>query len=273
MQTDLLDQITEINPLPEDLPAPPIEALPALDAPDPREVARPAAKAHPRFPKRVALALPVAAVVVILALLGQGGGSQFDVAAAVYNATLAGNGVHYMYLEGHGSGVTTSYQRWSTTHPRSERALIDTDGHVTELASGGGFESAWSTEHARTIFHGRGSAPVSKWDPVRIIQQAYSAGRLRVLGKTAVGTHAAYRAIVTSPHGETGTSVIVDAHSFMPIELIYHRPGGGPPTLVIHVRSYEELPPTSANLALLRIAPHPGARYVTVVPQHSRSRR
>ncbi len=84
-----------------------------------------------------------------------------------------------------------------------------------------------------------------------------------MLGKTTVGARAAYRAEVLSLHGNAGAIVIVDAHTFMPIEMIYHRPGGGPPTLVVHVRSYEELPATKANLALVRLA-HASARVVNV---------
>jgi hypothetical protein len=129
---------------------------------------------------------------------------------------------------------------------------------------GGGFESAWSTGHARKILRVRGSAPVSKWDPVRVIQEAYRAGRLHVLGKTTIGARAAYRTEVVSSHGDTGPIVIVDAHTFMPIEMIYHRPGGGPPTLVMYVRSYEEMQATKANLALVRLTHHTGARVVNV---------
>jgi len=262
MQTDLLDQISAINPLPEDLPAPPIEGLQSREERAPGSAPHARARTRPRFPKRVALALPVAAVVVALALLGQGGGSQFDVAAAVYKATIAGNGVHYMYLEGEGAGVTTRYQRWSTTDPFRERDVIDTDGRIVELVSGEGIESAWATEHARKVLRVHGSAPISKWDPVRVIQQAYRAGRLHVVGKTAVGAHAAYVTHILPLPGNAGTTVIVDAHTFMPIEMIYRKPTGGPPLLVMHVLAYKELPLTSQNLALVKLAHHPGARVV-----------
>jgi hypothetical protein len=270
MQTDLLEHISAINPLPEDLPAPPIASLPALRERDARPARPRPARGRSSFPKRAALALPVAAVVFGLVLLGQGGGGQFDVAAAVYRATIAGNGVHYMYLEGEAGPVRIRYQRWGTTDPLRERSILADPSQTVELVSGGGVESAWSTEHVRKILRVHGSAPVSKWDPVRVIQQAYRAGRLRVLGKTTVGSRSAYRAEILSRHGATGAIVIVDAHTFMPIEMIYRRPGGGPPTLVLHVRSYEELPATKASLALLRIAHHAGARVVYVTRQAAR---
>jgi hypothetical protein len=270
--TDLLDQISAINPLPEDLPAPPIASLAALRERPARPPRRRSARARSAFPKRAALALPVVAAVLVLALLGQGGGGgQFDVAAAVYKATLAGNGVHYMFLEGEAGPVRIRYQRWGTTDPLRERSVLVDPRQTVELVSGGGVESAWSTEHVGKILRARGSAPVSKWDPVRVIQQAYRAGWLHVLGKTTVGARAAYRAEVLSPHGgNAGPIVIVDAYTFMPIEMIYRRPGGGPPTLVLRVRSYRLLPVTNANLALLRLAHHAGARVVWVTRQAGR---
>jgi len=263
MQTDLLDQISAINPLPEDLPAPSIASLPTLRERDARPERPHRARARSAFPKRAALALPIAAAVLGLALLGQGGGGQFDVAAAVYKATIAGNGVHYMFLEGEAGPVRIRYWRWSTANPLRERDVIANRSRIVELVSGGGFESDWSTEHSRKILRVHGSAPLlNQWDPVRVIQEAYRAGRLHVLGKTTVGTRAAYRAEVLSQHGTTGPIVIVDAHTFMPIEMIYHKPGGGSPTLVVHVRSYEELPATTASLALMRLAHHASARVV-----------
>jgi hypothetical protein len=269
MQTDLLDQISAINPLPEDLPAPPMASLPALCGRDawPRP-----ARARSAFPKRAALALPIAVAVLGFALLGHGGDGQFDVAAAVYKATIAGNGVHHMFLEGEAGPVRIRYQRWSATDPLRERDVIVERSRIVELASGGGFESAWSTEHARKILRVHGSASLlNDWDPVRVIQDAYRAGRLHVLGKTTVGARAAYRAEILSSHGDaTGPIVIVDAHTFMPIEMVYHRPGGGSPTLVIHVRSYEELPKTKANLALVRLAHHASARVVNITRRAGR---
>jgi hypothetical protein len=261
MQTDLLDQISAINPLPEDLPAPAIASLPVLRERAVRPARPRPARVRSAFPKRAALALPIAAALLGLALLGQGGGGQFDVAAAAYRATIAGNGVHHMFLEGEAGPVRVRYQRWSTTDPLRERDLIVERSRIVELVSGGGLESAWSTEHSRKILRVHGSAPLlNKWDPVRVIQDAYRAGRLHVLGKTTVGARAAYRAEV----GNAGAIVIVDAHTFMPIEMIYHGSGSSSPTLVVHVRSYEELPATTANLALMRLAHHAGARVVNV---------
>jgi hypothetical protein len=267
MHADLLDQISEINPLPEDLPAPPIASLPALRERDSRPARPRPPRARSAFPKRAVLALPIVAAVLGLALLGQNGGGQFDVAAAVYKATIAGNGVHYMFLEGNAGPVRIRYRRWSTTDPPRERDVIAERSRIVELVSGGGFESAWSTEHSQKILRARSSAPLlNKWDPVRVIQDAYRAGRLHVLGKTTVGARAAYRAEVLSAHGHgnAGAIVIVDAHTFMPIEMIYRRPGGGPPTLVVHVHSYEELPATKVNLAQVRLGHHAGARVVSV---------
>ncbi|HEX3511046.1 MAG TPA: hypothetical protein VHT27_08105 [Solirubrobacteraceae bacterium] len=263
MQADLLDRISAINPLPDDLPAPAIASLAALRERGEPPARRPPTRARSAVAKRAALALPIAAAILALALLGRGG-RQFDVAAAVYKATLAGNGVKYMFLEGEAGARRIRYQRWSTSEPLRERSVEVGPSGTVELVSGAGLESAWSTEHPGKILRVHGSAPVSTWDPVRVIQQAYRAGRLHVLGKTTIGARAAYRAEVESLHGSPGSTVIVDAHTFMPIEMVYHRPGGGPPTLEVHVRSYEELPATKANVALVRLAHHPGARVVSV---------
>ena len=98
-----------------------------------------------------------------------------------------------------------------------------------------------------------------------VIQRAYRAGRLHVLGKTTVGARSAYRTQVVSGHGASGPIVIVDAHTFAPIEMIYRDPRSSAPTLVLHVRSYEQLPATHANLAMVRLAHHTGA-HVVVLP-------
>jgi len=276
MPDDLLDQIREINPLPDDLEAPALASLPAL-----RELeARPRARRRTRSTrttllKRGAIALPVAGIVLGLALLGQGGAGQFDVAAAVYEATTAGNGIHYMLLEADAEGGSRHirYQRWSTTDPLRERS-VQTEGSrtVVELVDAGRYDFAWATAHANKVYRTDRAERVSTWDPVRAIQRAYRAGQLRVLGKIELGARAAYRTQILPIAGASGT-VIVDAHTFMPIEMIYRghdAPASAPPILVIHVRSYKQLPVTKANLALLGVAHHPGARVVEVARQSPR---
>jgi hypothetical protein len=64
--------------------------------------------------------------------------------------------------------------------------------------------------------------------------------------------------------------MIVDAHTFTPIEMIYHRPSGAAPTLVVLARSYEELPATKTNLGLVRLTHHTSARIVNVKGQAER---
>ena len=77
MPTDLLDQISAINPLPEDVTAPPIASLPTLPAPPGSDPSPGPTRARSPFPRRTLLAAPIAAVVLGLALLGRGGG-RFD---------------------------------------------------------------------------------------------------------------------------------------------------------------------------------------------------
>jgi hypothetical protein len=273
MQIDLLDQIRAIDPLPEDLQAPPLQALLAgreRGSRDPTVVSGPR-RLLPR--RRNLLVLPLAAVIFAIALLGEGGSRKFDVAAAVYRATIAGSGVHYMVLEGEAGPHRIRYERWSTTDPVRERDVLTERSQTVELVNGVGFGSAWSSAHPHQISRVHHSTPVSRWDPVLAIQKAYRAGRLRVLGKTHVGSRAAYRAEVVPQSGGSRAIVIVDAHTYMPIEMLYygHDAGeGAAPILVVHVRSYEQLPATSANLALLRIAHHAGARVVETTPARPR---
>ena len=170
-----------------------------------------------------------------------------------------------MFLEGEAGPMRIRYRRWSTTDPRSERSVQSNGSRIVELVSGGGVESAWSTEHPRKILRVHRSGQVSRWDPVLVIQQAYRAGRLHVLGKTTVGARAAYRTQVVSGYGVSGPIVIVDAHTFAPIEMVYRAPHSSAPTLVLRVRSYEELAATQANLAMVRLAHH-AAAHVVVLP-------
>ncbi len=273
MQTDLLDQIRAIDPLPEDVQAPQWEALLAARERGVHE--RTVASGPRRFMlrRRNLLVLPLAAAIFAIAVLGQGGSGQFDVAAAVYRATIAGGGVHYMLLEGEAGPHRIRYERWSTTDPVRERTVLTEHSRTVELANGVGSGSAWSSAQPHRILSVHRSTPVSRWDPVRVIQQAYRAGRLRVLGKTHLGSRAAYRTEVLPLSAGSSTIVIVDAHTYMPIEMIYYGHAarhGAAPILVVHVRSYEQLPATGANLALLRIAHHPGGRVVQATPEPRR---
>jgi hypothetical protein len=271
MTNDLLEHIHAIDPVPEDVQAPPLEQL--LPDRDRRPAGELGFGRHGRallLRRRNLLALPIAGAILALALLGAQGRRQFDVAAAVYKATLVG-GVHYMFLEGESGHIRIIEQRWTASDPLREREIIGKRGQTVELVSGGGFETAWSNSRPRKILRVRGSAPVSNWDPVRVIQQAYRAGRLRVLGKTTLEGHAAYRAEVVSADGRaSGPIVIVDAHTYMPLEMLYGNTSHGSPLLVVHVRSYEELPATNANVALLKIAHHAGAHDVTVKREQPR---
>ena len=265
MQTDLLDQIRAIDPLPEDVQAPPLEALLAGRERGTRDRTVSSGPLGLVLRRRNLLVLPLAAAIFALALLGEGGSPHFDVAAAVYRATIAGSGVQYMLLEGEAGSHGIRYERWSTTDPVRERAVLTERARTVELVNGVGLGSAWSSAEPHRILRVHHSTPVSRWDPVRLIQQAYRAGRLRVLGKTHLGTRAAYRAEVLPLSPGSSTIVIVDAHTYTPIEMLYYghdAAHGAAPILVVHVLSYEQLPATVANLALLQIAHHGGARVV-----------
>ena len=159
MPTDLLDQISAINPLPEDVDAPPIASLPTLPERDalPDRVGPPrSTRVRRAFPKRALLALPIAALVLGLALLGRGGGG-FDVAAAVYKATTAGNGVHFMFLEGEAGSVRVRYRRWSTSDPGANDPSRRTARRASKCSA-----AAASSRPGRPNIRGRSCAYIAR---------------------------------------------------------------------------------------------------------------
>ena len=264
MQTDLLDQIRAIDPLPEDLPAPPIALFPrCANATRVPRVRAPLASAprSPSAPRSRCRSPPRCSV------------SRCSAGAATASSTSLPPSTRRRSPE----------TAFTTCSSKAKRALsgfaIGAGARPIRCANGPSSPNAressnWSAVAASSRtglpnIRGRSCAYtarrlLNKWDPVRVIQEAYRAGRLHVLGKTTVGARAAYRAEILSSHGNaTGPIVIVDAHTYMPIEMIYHGRGGSP-TLVVHVRSYEELPATKANLALMRLTHHAGARVVNV---------
>jgi hypothetical protein len=93
-----------------------------------------------------------------------------------------------------------------------------------------------------------------------------------VLEKTKLGHRSIYRLQVVPPstgpgarNRATPTVLLVDASTFVPIEVIdYARGPHGRlhPTFFLHYRTFVELPATPANLALVKLAAHPGAHVV-----------
>ena len=227
--------------------------------------------------------MPVAVIAVLLVFaLRGGGGGQFDVAAAVYRAIAPGHGVRYVVTDQEseidGKRTSLHVQRWSTSDPAAERSVsLERRNYGRErsvlvegaIAPGGTWSSWWSGRPG-VIEHTKATGVAR--DEVAILRDAYRSGRLRVLAKTRLDGRAVYRLQVVPPRtGPAARSrqipnvLIVDARTFVPVEDInYSRGPHGTlrPTFVMHYRTFEELPPTPANLALVKLAAHPGAQVV-----------
>ena len=286
MNTDTIESLRRVNPVPEDPPAPPIGPLLALrerELSDPGRGGggsgrRPAAWPLSRW-RWLALA-SIALACALLAFAPRGG--RFDVAAAVDRAITPGPGVRYVVTDQEsdidGKRTLLHVQRWSTSEPPSERSVsLERRNYGRErsvlveaaIAPGSTWSSWWSGRPG-VIEHTRATGTLR--DEVAVIRAAYRAGRLRVLEKTELGSHSIYRLQVIPPrtgpaarNRATPTDLLVDAGTFVPIEVIdyTHGPHGGlRPTFVVHYRTFVELPATPSNLAMLKLAPHPGAHIV-----------
>ena len=288
MNTEMIDSLRRVNPVPEDPPAPPIGPLLALrerEFSDPgRASGRSARRRSAWSPShlRVLVLLPIALACVLLAFALHGGGGQFDVAAAVDRAITPGHGVRYVVTDQEsdidGKRTLLHVQRWSTSDPPSERSVsLERRNYGRErsvlveaaIAPGSTWSSWWSGRPG-VIEHTKATGILR--DEVAIIRAAYRAGRLRLLEKTRLDGRAVYRLQVIPPRSGPGnhyratpTDLLVDASTFVPIEVIdYARGSHGRllPTFVMRYETFVELPATPSNLAMLKLAAHPGARVV-----------
>jgi len=286
MNTEMIDSLRRVNPVPEDPPAPPIGPLLALrerEPSDPGRAGRRPARRPATWPlsrlRWLALA-SVALACALLALAPRGG--RFDVAAAVYRAIARGHGVRYVVTDQEseidGKRTLIHAQRWSTNDPPSERTLTlerrnygrERTVLVESAIAPGSTWSSWWSGRPGVIEHTKATGILR--DEVAIIRAAYRAGRLRLLEKTRLDGRAVYRLQVIPPRSGPGnhyratpTDLLVDASTFVPIEVIdYARGSHGRllPTFVMRYETFVELPATPSNLAMLKLAAHPGARVV-----------
>ncbi len=240
--------------------------------------------------RRLALVvLPLAVVGMLLGfmLAGGEGNKRFDVLAAVYRALAPGTGVRYIYMEGEDrkrKGSVDRFQYWSTANPWRERTVFEgrSPGAGCRLASGRvvparvRMESAikpgstwldWASFSPKVIVRSESTHANPKFDPT-LLRSYYKSKTLRLAGKTTFEGRPAYRLTVANPPGPgiPPNTFLVAAGTFVPLEtLTYARNRAGDIVVsnITRYRAYEELPPTPHNLALLNIAPHPGARMMS----------
>lgn len=220
--------------------------------------------------------LPLAVVGALLGftLLGGTGDKQFDVAAA-YRALTVGSGVRYIAVDVEenfsGHHWVHHFQYWRTANPWRERSVYEgpNDGHspnerLEQAIKPGGTWLAWWSGKPNAILRTDRRQAMQELDE-NFIRAHYKSKTLRLVGKISFEGHAAYRLEVVHPPtpGDEPVDFVVAANTFVPLELVNYardRNGQVVPRAVAHFRAYEELPATPQNLALLNMAPHPGAK-------------
>lgn len=290
---DSIEQIRRANPEPAEPRTPPIEPLLArldLTVRSLEDSMPPAARAtsRRRTARRTGLSVAALATLAIVAIMvfGRSGSGGPDVAAAIERAITPGPGVLHIVTESEtleaGKVTTSSHEEiWSAQNPRRLRLkrvghysgeTIETEGAVISTNPPRALSWMSGTD---VIQESRRPLDQSEQSPVSWLRQAYGQGRLKLLGSGELHGRSVWRLSVQRAAGQPSEileghelpdpTVIVDAQTFVPVELTTPSVGSSTAHPVLQASitrylTYEELPATSANLALLNLAPHPGAK-------------
>lgn len=287
--TDLLERLSRINPVPYEPPAPPIAPLlERLDGAPQRHERRRRVLRRDRVRRPLrALALGAAGAgavgVALLILLGSSGPASFNVAAAMYKATTPGSGVlHMSTLTENIVGAHTNVihdEFWSEQNPRRIRIIISIDGGELEsaLTTSPMKLLQWSKEEPDVITQ---SVPTgiatTEQSAVQILRELVRKGEITEAGKTTfhgqpaylLEVHPQYHVPTLNGQPLPNPTVVVDASTFVPLESTSYSVSSehGTPELMTsrnHYLAYEELPPNEQDEALLGLAQHPGASIKT----------
>jgi hypothetical protein len=226
---------------------------------------------HRRRPRRLALRLAVVGVAAaamslgVLSALPGDDPSAVARAAAVLNPT-ADTVLHTVVVttrvDPDGTRSTGRTEAWQQNSPPYDgREVSGTGNHSREIATANGRPEAYValTNTIYTVVPGTKLPPASRPDTgeqrlVRYMRNLLASGEAREDGRLAVGGREAIR-IVSS---DSKLTLVVDAESFEPIE--WHSVSDEGSRLVSRFETYELLPATPANLALLSLrAQHPDA--------------
>jgi hypothetical protein len=241
----------------------------------------------------ISVAAAAALAVAALALFGRSGGGGLDVAAAVERAITPGPGVLHMTTDTEnvvgGHTTTTVHEEiWSAQNPvrMRTRMTLSTGGETNE--SEGALVSvkppktlSWLASQPGVIHESTNPVDNTGQTPDAWLREAYGEGRVRVIGRAELDGKAVWRLSVTRAgsqpsamlegHEVPAPTVLVDASTFVPLESVVYSAGtvNGHPALETNTTrylTYQELPATASNEALLNFASHPGAKVVAEPP-------
>jgi hypothetical protein len=275
--SDVIERLRRINPVPDEPAAAPI--APLLGRLEDRPV--PGVAARPWWGQKRMLGFSVAgaiAVAVIVLLVTPGAGTP-NVAAAMYQATTPGSGVLHMNTLTEkivGKQTTSSHEQfWSEQSPRRVRIIISNSEETIEsaLTTSPLRLLQWSQSNPDVIVQ---SVPTGISDTeqtgVEILRELYRKGELTLAGKSTFDGQPAWLLEVhpsvapPSLHGQplANPTVVVSASTFVPLEFTdasVTTEHGTPELMITKVQylAYEELPSNSHDQALLALAQHPGA--------------
>jgi hypothetical protein len=294
--TDTIAAVRRVNPVPAEPIAP--EVGPLLDRLDLSVRALEDAFALPAARRRRSSMIPRASAgaavagavaIAVIAIIGGSGTGGVSVAAAIDRAITPGPGVLHMVIDSEnilGGHVTTSTHEeiWTAQNPRRQRILTTLTAGGETVEDEGALIStsppralSWSRDDANVIRENNSPVDQSDPTPVSWLHTAYAAGRLKVLGQESLNGRAVWRLSIqpdpSQPTQELGgapippPTVLVDAHSFVPLENVVYSAGTQNGRTVLETTkvrylTYQELPAGSGNESLLTLASHPGAKVV-----------
>lgn len=230
------------------------------------------------LPWRYRLATVASVLVAFAILLVTSGGSRHEssILAKAYAATDSrGVILHYrdrMMLTVSGrTHLVRSAEVWMSGSRVRSRAL-DAAGQLVESALSAHREMIYDASRNRitelTFVHASSmlsseNIPIWMSNPITALHSWYAQGRLRFARRESRRGRL-YDVLISTgrPAGaRPGTRVLVEAHTFIPVEISNRTDENGKPAArwTVHFSAFQRLPLTTSSRAELRLAPHPGA--------------
>ena len=292
MMSDVLERMRAGNPVPE-VESPAIEpVLGRIEADERRSAAAKAGRRAGHTPARtrglgwryrLALVGVLAAAGAVALVLGRGSGQGLSVVARAYAATDSKHSILYYVTA---SSLTVG----GRTHDLGRSRVWQLDGRVRELTGepGRGVREMVFEPHlfsfydsaSNGLFRIRGDfhlplkvgrlgrpdyVPDPVQNPISQLRGWYSEGHLR-LERSEIRAGVRYDVLTArGPGGPRSTRVVIRADDFAPVEVEGTISAGGRLRVqsLTKYSAFRHLPVNQRTLALLRAAPHPGAKVET----------